>query len=56
MTGLGQRVARSLLSHLLRNGLVKTDSALGPVRFALPLDGLQFLLPDFYPEAAGRVE
>lgn len=56
MTGLGQRVARSLLSHLLKNGLVKTDSALGPVRFALPLDGLQFLLPDFYPEATGRVE
>ena len=56
MTGLGQRVARSLLSHLLKNGLVKTDSALGPVRFALPLDGLQFLLPDLYPEAAGRVE
>ncbi len=56
MTGLGQRVARSLLSHLLRNGLVKTDSALGPVRFALPLDALQFLLPDLYPEAATRVE
>lgn len=54
MTGLGERVARKLLSHLLKSGLVKTDTPLGVVRFGLPLDGLQFLLPDLYPEAAGR--
>ncbi len=54
MTGLGERVARKLLSHLLKSGLVITDTPLGAVRFALPLDGLQFLLPDLYPEAAGR--
>lgn len=54
MTGLGARVARALLSRLLATGLVKSDSAYGPVRFGMPLDALQFLFPDLYPEAAMR--
>lgn len=56
MTGLGERNAQALLSHLLRTGLVESDSKLGPVRFALPLDALQFYFPDLYPEAATRPE
>jgi DNA-binding IclR family transcriptional regulator len=52
LTGLGERTARSLLSRLLATGLVVNDSPLGPVRFGLPLDALQFLLPELYPEAA----
>jgi Fic family protein len=55
MTGLGQRLARTLLSRLLAIGLVKSDGPYAPVRFALPLDALQFLFPDLYPEAATRV-
>ncbi len=51
LTGLGERTARSLLSHLLATGLLQTDSPLGPVYFALPLDALAFLLPELYPEA-----
>lgn len=54
MTGLGERVARSLLSRLLETGLVVSDGPYAPVRFAFPLDALQFLLPDLYPEAAKR--
>lgn len=54
MTGLGERTARSLLSRLLSTGLLVSDSALGPVRFGLPLDSLQFLLPELYPEAATK--
>lgn len=54
MTGLGERVARSLLAALLDTGLVTSSSRLGPVRFAFPLDALQFLLPELYPEAAMR--
>lgn len=54
MTGLGERTARSLLSRLLSTGLLVSDSALGPVRFGLPLDALQFLLPELYPEAATK--
>lgn len=54
MTGLGERTARSLLSKLLRDGLLQSDSAAGPVRWGLPLDAMQFLFPGLYPEAATR--
>jgi hypothetical protein len=50
MSGLGERTARSLLSYLLRAGLLISDSKLGPVRLGLPLDALQFLFPSLYPE------
>lgn len=52
MTGLGERVARALLSHLIDSKLVASEGPYAPVRFALPLDALQFLLPELYPEAA----
>lgn len=52
LTGLGERTARSLLARLLATGLMVSDTPLGPVRFGLPLDALQFLLPELYPEAA----
>lgn len=55
MTGLGERVARALLSRLLATGLIVSDGPYAPVRFALPLDALQFLLPELYPEAATAV-
>ena len=54
MTGLGERTARSLLSHLIESGLLASDGHTAPVRFAFALDALQFLLPDLYPEAATR--
>jgi len=56
MTGLGDKVAQTLLSNLLKAQLVESDTPLGPVRFGLPLDALQFYFPDLYPEAATRVE
>ena len=52
MTGLGERTARTLLSRLIETGLVTSEGHTAPVRFAFPLDALQFLLPDLYPEAA----
>ncbi len=56
LTGLGERTARSLLSRLLSTGLLVNDTPLGPVRFGLPLDSLQFLFPELYPEAATSAE
>lgn len=50
MTGLGERTARTLLSHLLTSGFLVSDTVLGPVRFGLPMHSLQFLLPQLYPE------
>jgi hypothetical protein len=54
MTGLGERTARTLLSHLIKTGIVTSTGHVAPVRFAFPLDALQFLLPELYPEAASR--
>jgi Fic family protein len=54
MTGLGERTARSLISKLLQDGLLESDSASGPVRWGLPLDSMQFLFPGLYPEAATK--
>ncbi|MHB1084288.1 MAG: Fic family protein [Thiobacillus sp.] len=55
MTGLKERTARALLSRLIETGLVASDGHVAPLRFAFPLDALQFLLPDLYPEAATTV-
>ena len=55
MTGLGERTARSLLSNLIKTGLVVSDDHVAPVRLAFPIDDLRFLLPDLYPEADTRV-
>jgi Fic family protein len=52
MTGLGERTARSLLSKLLQSGIVISENHKAPVKLAFPLDSLQFLLPNLYPEAA----
>lgn len=52
MTGLGERTARTLLSYRIGTGLLTSESHRAPVRFAFPLDALQFLLPELYPEAA----
>ena len=52
MTGLGERTARTLLWRLIETGLVTSAGHTAPLRFAFPLDVLQFLLPDLYPEAA----
>lgn len=51
MTGLAERSARTLLSKLLADRLLISDSAHGPVRFGLPLDALNMLFPSLYPEA-----
>jgi len=51
LTGLGERNARSLLSKLVADGLLVSDTPYGPVRIGLPLDSLGMLFPNLYPEA-----
>jgi hypothetical protein len=48
--GTGERTARKLIARLLADGLLLSDSRVGPVRFGLPLDALNTLLPNLYPE------
>ncbi|RWA52242.1 cell filamentation protein Fic [Cupriavidus sp. UYMSc13B] len=58
MTGLGERTGRKLLSQLLKDGLLVTeeDSHRGAVEIGFPLDTLNFLFPNLYPEAATSVD
>jgi Fic family protein len=56
MTGLGERTARTLMSRLVAAKLLVSDTPLGALRFGLPLDSLQFLLPDLYVEASTAAE
>jgi Fic family protein len=51
MTGLGERTAVTLLSALVRRGLLVSDTPQGKVRFGLPLHALRFYFPALWPEA-----
>lgn len=51
MTGLGERVATDLISSLLKNGYLASESAYGPLRFAIPRSALRFYFPELWPEA-----
>jgi Fic family protein len=51
LCGLGERVATSLLSALLKKGYLETDSPHGNVRFAVPQHALRFYFPALWPEA-----
>ena len=51
MTGLGDRLATSLVSALLQRGFLATDSAYGSLRFAIPRHALRFYFPVLWPEA-----
>lgn len=56
LTGLGERTGRKVLAALLGERLLASDTPRGEVRLALPLDALNILLPNLYPEAATAVE
>ena len=51
MTGLGDRVATDLLSALLKQGFLASDSPYGKVRFGVPRHVLRFYFPALWPEA-----
>lgn len=51
MTGLGERVATDLLSALLTQGFVASDTPYGKLRFAIPRHALRFYFPALWPEA-----
>ncbi|MCL4759483.1 MAG: Fic family protein [Rhodocyclaceae bacterium] len=52
MTGMPERTARRALARLLKDGLLVSESDKAPVSFNFPLDTLNILLPNLYPEAA----
>ena len=52
MTGLSERTASRVLAQLLKDRLLVSDGPKSPVAFSFPLDALNILLPNLYPEAA----
>lgn len=52
MTGLGASTARKVMSGLLKDGLLKSDSHKSELRIGFPLDCLNVLFPNLYPEAS----
>jgi len=56
LTGLSGRSAQRQVQALLDAGLLTSPTPLGELSFGMPLDALQFLFPDLYPEAATRAE
>ena len=51
MLGLGDRLATSQVSALLRRGLLETDSPHGRLRLGVPQHALRFYFPRLWPEA-----
>ncbi|WP_024302978.1 Fic family protein [Pseudogulbenkiania sp. MAI-1] len=54
ITGLAERTARSVLSDLIGEGFLVSDSPKGKVRVGFPIHALGSLLPNLYP--AGDVD
>ena len=52
MTGMPERSGRRVLSQLLKDKLLVSDGPKAAVAFNFPLDALNILLPNLYPEAA----
>jgi len=55
MLGLGERTGRKVIAQLLKDGLLVSDTPKGEVRIGFPLDALNILLPNLYPEAGSGV-
>lgn len=49
LTGLSERTARTILSKLLAEGFLVSDTPKGSVRIGLPVHAMSFLLPNLYP-------
>jgi len=55
MTGLGDRTAVTVLTALVKRGVLKSDALQGKLRFGVPLHALRFCFPALWPEAEADV-
>ena len=49
ITGLGERVARDMLSELLKLGFLSSDSAKGAIKLAFPVVATAYYFPNLFP-------
>lgn len=54
LLGLGERLATTQISALLKRGLLETDSPYGRLRFGVPQHALRFYFPRLWPEAEAQ--
>jgi hypothetical protein len=52
LIGLGERTATDLISQLLEEELVTSDSHRSPLRFHVPAKVVGYYFPDLYPEGS----
>ena len=50
ITGLPERTARDTLSHLVKEGLLVSDTKKSPVRLGFPIGAAHYWFPDLFPE------
>ena len=50
MSGLRERTARDLLAALVRDGILGSDTPKGAVSLRFPLDAVEILIPNLFPE------
>ncbi|MDG5767427.1 Fic family protein [Balneolales bacterium ANBcel1] len=50
ITGLGERTARNMISRLLDEGLLESDSHRAPLRLGIPIHAAGWWFPGLYPE------
>lgn len=50
ITGLSERTARTLLSTLISDGILGSDTPKGPVSLCFPLHAVERLFPRLFPE------
>lgn len=50
ITGYGERMARSVVSSLIKKGYLKSETSRSPLFLAFPLDAVERLFPRLYPQ------
>jgi Fic family protein len=50
LSGYSDRAGREIVSGLLKEGLLLSDSPKGPVRFGMPMHAVVYLFPGVFPE------
>ena len=54
MLGLGERLATSQVTALLKRGLLRSDTPYGKVRLGVPQHAMRFYFPSLWPEAEAQ--
>jgi hypothetical protein len=54
ITGYGERMARNVVSALLKKGYLQSESTRSPLMLAFPIDAVEMWFPKLYPSIGRR--